>query len=402
MKHIYIYIYILVTLSISGVSQNLVPNGSFDTTATCTNGWGFFNTELMPWCELSGGGADRFNTCNVTLFGGSPYSAQNRFQYPRSGSGFCSVIFYDDSPLKWRGYIKVLLRQTLALNKKYIVKFYANLDDDSQFAIDKLGALLTNTIIACGSHSYTPYLANPQIKNKNGVLTDTLNWVEICDTMTAIGNENSIIIGNFYSDANTNVVKAYPNAWRTLCYYNIDDVSVEELTQASCQNDTSICVGDSVLLGNNKTETATYNWQPNAGLSCSFCANPKAAPSATTKYILTKQNCNIITKDSVTITIKKDCNPTFDIPNVFTPNGDGINDTFNFSIVGASDVCFNIYNRWGNLIQTTTLQQQTTILWDGRTTSGVECSEGVYFYTLQYTDANGDVHKKNGYVSLFR
>jgi hypothetical protein len=45
---------------------------------------------------------------------------------------------------------------------------------------------------------------------------------------------------------------------------------------------------------------------------------------------------------------------------------------------------------------------QTTVLWDGRTTSGEETSSGVYFFVLQYTDGNGEEHKKNGYISLFR
>ena len=36
------------------------------------------------------------------------------------------------------------------------------------------------------------------------------------------------------------------------------------------------------------------------------------------------------------------------------------------------------------------------IKWDGRTTSGIECTAGVYFYVLEDTDVNGDTHKKNG------
>ena len=42
------------------------------------------------------------------------------------------------------------------------------------------------------------------------------------------------------------------------------------------------------------------------------------------------------------------------------------------------------------------------MLWNGRTTSGIECSEGIYFYTLEYKDAKGDTQKKNGYITLLR
>ena len=161
-----------------------------------------------------------------------------------------------------------------------------------------------------------------------------------------------------------------------------------------------------MLLGNNISEATTYNWLPTNGLSCSTCDNPKASPNVTTTYTLTKTQCKAITTASITVTVKTDCAPKVilsEIPNVFTPNGDGINDTFNFNIVGASDVNFNIYNRWGNLIQLVTSRASVTnVLWDGRTTSGIECSDGMYFYTLQYTNANGDAIKKNGHVTLLR
>ena len=91
------------------------------------------------------------------------------------------------------------------------------------------------------------------------------------------------------------------------------------------------------------------------------------------------------------------------MPNVFTPNGDGINDVFAFSVVGAKNLVLGIYNRWGNLIQSITSRASVTnLLWDGHTTSGEECSGGVYFYTLEYKDSKGDTQKKNGYVTLLR
>ena len=394
---------------IKGTSQNLVTNGGFENLTSCT--LPFFFPKVVGWCDYSGY-EYLFNTClpyTSGLVGNIPYSWSNMFQYPRTGNGFCANAFYSNfGPGNRRGYIQTQLTQTLTNNKKYIVKFYVNLNNDSQYAVDKICALLTNTPIACNTGSFTTILANPQIINKNGIITDTLNWIEVCDTMTAIGNEQYLIIGNFFPDGNTNTSQAYPGSREQIAHYNIDDVSVEEVTKAQCKNDTSMCINDSVLIGSNKIETATYNWQPTIGLSCGFCANPKASPQVTTKYILTKQNCNIITKDSITITIKNDCNPkgaeALEVPNVFTPNGDGINDTFHILLPSSvSDVSFTIFNRWGlEVASNPSPSGRLGGAWDGRTTSGESCSEGVYFYTLQYTDARGDTQKKNGYVSLFR
>jgi len=99
------------------------------------------------------------------------------------------------------------------------------------------------------------------------------------------------------------------------------------------------------------------------------------------------------------------CNPIInsEIPNTFTPNDDGINDTWYFNL--GSDVTLNdfeVYNRWGNLIKKLEIATSNYILWDGYTTSGASCSDGIYFYVLKYTDAKGVVQNKKGFISLFR
>jgi hypothetical protein len=55
-----------------------------------------------------------------------------------------------------------------------------------------------------------------------------------------------------------------------------------------------------------------------------------------------------------------------------------------------------------NLIKKLEIDNSNYILWDGRTTSGEPCSDGIYFYVLKYTDAKGEVQNKKGYISLFR
>lgn len=70
------------------------------------------------------------------------------------------------------------------------------------------------------------------------------------------------------------------------------------------------------------------------------------------------------------------------IPNVFSPNGDGLNDLF--KVAGNFTKLFvQIYNRYGALIYKST---QLNEGWNGRTTAGIECIEGTYFYIIE-TDA---------------
>ncbi|MFH1321675.1 MAG: PKD domain-containing protein [Bacteroidota bacterium] len=70
----------------------------------------------------------------------------------------------------------------------------------------------------------------------------------------------------------------------------------------------------------------------------------------------------------------------FFIPNVFTPNGDGVNEIFNVEGVDVLQVEGKIFTRWGQKIYEWNTTQGG---WDGRTLAGVLVSEGTYFYILK-------------------
>ena len=103
--------------------------------------------------------------------------------------------------------------------------------------------------------------------------------------------------------------------------------------------------------------------------------------------------------DSYTIQVLLTAN--FFIPNVFTPNGDGINEFFQLDFDVFKTYDFFILNRWGNVVARG-LDHQGTIMWDGTNEQGNECSEGVYFYRLFGTYHDGTTTEKHGHVTLSR
>ncbi|MES2132862.1 MAG: gliding motility-associated C-terminal domain-containing protein [Bacteroidota bacterium] len=390
-----------------------MPNPSFENFTTCPIGNQFSN--VVPWCGLSGG-EDSFNTCFNTIGGsggsGVPYAFQG-FQYPRTGNGFGSFFLFliGAGVQDRREYLQVPLTTTLTAGKTYCGTMYLNLYNETKYSTDKAGMYFSSTSFACNQafplpQWIPPLNVTPQIINPGNFITDTLNWTEFSGSFVAAGNEQYLTIGNFYNDAATNTVLVNPTSAYTVTYFLIDDVSLEEIIPAKAINDTSICVNDSIILAPpSPTEFAEYNWQPTIGLSCNTCASPKAAPQSSTSYTLTKKQCHATTTDVVSITVKPDCDlkTQLNIPNVFTPNEDGVNDTFMIQLPAGSVLKeFTVHNRWGNTIKTDDLKSQSVILWDGRTTAGEPCTAGVYYYTLQYTDAKGEVQKLKGFISLFR
>lgn len=87
------------------------------------------------------------------------------------------------------------------------------------------------------------------------------------------------------------------------------------------------------------------------------------------------------------------------IPNVFTPNGDGMNDVFTLRNSNISEFKLEVYNRWGNLIYTTVAPE---VSWDGRTTAGIEAPAGTYFWTVSASLASGGTFTTNAAEHPFK
>lgn len=90
--------------------------------------------------------------------------------------------------------------------------------------------------------------------------------------------------------------------------------------------------------------------------------------------------------------------PEVIIPNIFTPNADGLNDLYLVDGKGILEVKMNIFNRWGQLIFET---EQMKTGWDGRTNSGIEVPSGTYYYVIEVTTTS-KTETFTGYLSLLR
>lgn len=113
--------------------------------------------------------------------------------------------------------------------------------------------------------------------------------------------------------------------------------------------------------------------------------------------LVTRTDLNCV--DTARLTIEgRDFEGILDLhmPNVFTPNGDEINDYFEFlgnrNLIDCIEM--QVFNRWGNLIFESTPGNAS---WDGRNFSGEPVPEGVYFYIIE---VNGIIRK--GSVQLLR
>ena len=237
------------------------------------------------------------------------------YQYPKTGNNFIACTFYCDPSTCGgisRYYPRNRLKQTLKQNTQYCAKFFIVNTNNNVVGIDAYGIYFGSGILDTISHcSYPLTFLNPQVQNQNGIITDTLNWIAITGTFTAVGNEKYMVLGNFKPNNLTNTLIINPTylpSKATDLY--IDDVSLIELNlPAFAGNDTSCIPGTSVYLGRTSDigiDEACMWYKLPVTITPTTPAIDTAAgiwvsPSQTSTYVVKQDICGMVKFDTVVV-----------------------------------------------------------------------------------------------------
>jgi len=149
---------------------------------------------------------------------------------------------------------------------------------------------------------------------------------------------------------------------------------------------------------------SSITWSGLLNPACPTCLIQPVAPIITTAYSISVSNSQGCTdQDSVVVFIQQ--NVDIYIPNVFSPNGDGINDRLLIS--AASEVeeieSMEIFDRWGNLVFAAKnfLPDDPTNSWDGKR-EGVTLNPAVFAYKMMARFEDGRREVRNGDITLVR
>ena len=147
-----------------------------------------------------------------------------------------------------------------------------------------------------------------------------------------------------------------------------------------------------------------YTWTPEYRLNCLDCAEPIANPQSTTRYRLDiEDNLGCVNNSALTVNVV--CNNlNYQIPNTFSPNGDGRNDRFFPRGSGLFRIkSLLIFNRWGQVVfeKRDFNPNDAAAGWDGMF-KGQPASPDVYIYTMDIICDNNLVIPLKGNVTLIR
>ncbi len=282
--------------------------------------------------------------------------------------------------------------------------------------------------VGCTGDDYSISVNNIEYNESNPIGTEVMTSVSGCDSIVFIELEFMKIVdldieyqgcsgdgyeiefnGNIYNESNPNGVETIEslNGCDTFVMIDLHFNAVEEiqllaiiLTEANRNIDITTYVNDRV-----GDPQAVY-WIPADSVSCEDCIRTEflgETDQVLNAIIVDSMGCDI--KFSIPIKFTRTPSSVF-IPNVFSPNNDGINDSFR--VFGLADnqitlLNMSIYNRWGQRVfQIGNLTiSNPRASWDGLT-NGVRAPEGVYVYTIEISHADDQIQLFYGELTLLR
>jgi gliding motility-associated-like protein len=326
--------------------HNLVPNGGFEILDTCPKTFGQIH-HAKPWVGI--GTPDLFNSCSSTNGGlGVPKNLFG-FQNPKSGNGYAgfgsgSIGFNNALNLPpetdYYEYLQIRLDQELVFGQKYCYQYFVS-------------------------------TANPGVYYNNNYTIYLLKEFSIVLSGAPISNSWDPITKQCYID--------FPATHTFNTGFTTDTAAWYEVRGEFIANggEKYLTIGifkllttNDILLVSSKTDFAgAYYYIDDVSL---YYCGPDTVPKPTELQLP-------------------------EIPNVFTPNGDGYNDEFRFIHHEGWELNTIIRNRWGQVV----FEGKNDHWWDG-TIQGQHASPGVYYYTVTARNHFGQHEAFLGVVTLLR
>ncbi len=221
----------LVLYTISGASQNLVPNPSFEEYGVCPGDFSQAAHEfkVTHWQSANLGTPDNFNKCSI----GEASVPHNwaGVSEPYEGKGYVGIYLWMNNDKNYREYLQCKLLEPMIKDSLYEIEFHYKLSSYSKYSIDRIGLLLTNELLAVKHDQVISVQPTFSIIQDTALTKETGYWETARKQYRAKGGEQYVTIGNFFDNQTTHhyFIRFSPMQQSMLAksaYYYIDDVKI--------------------------------------------------------------------------------------------------------------------------------------------------------------------------------
>lgn len=341
---------LVATLStLIGFSQNLIPNPSFELYSSLPNDLGQFALcDQWTNCSSSDSDPDFYHT-NASLLSDLPVTSVAEV-FPHSGNALMGFVAAGKSGSNYREYLSVKLSSPTIPGRKYNVSFNITNGEVYNYSlsglgVSQLGVCLSNTQLIQISNepiNATPYFESFEVMYNRG-------WEKVSFSFIANSSLEWLTLGVFNDDSDLDIQFMDGNSsLADYAYYFVDNFSMENITLELLQAEDDRNIARDI------------------------------EPEADSEF-------------------------PFFVPNAFTPDGNGNNDTFSI-IVGQKNIDFTIsvFDRWGKQIY---YAENGNPEWDGKC-SGKSCPNGIYVWRVKYSqkdkEGNDVFAEETGTIHLIR
>lgn len=154
----------------------------------------------------------------------------------------------------------------------------------------------------------------------------------------------------------------------------------------------------SVIFTNTSSGASSYSWDYGNGSVLNVKGDSVKQVYGAGIYTVVLVASNAHCSDTATAVIQVEIPISIHVPNIFTPNGDDINDEFSIKTTGVSDITISVFDRWGVLLFES---DSLTGKWDGLY-KGAPVVAGTYFYVVNAKPIRGENLQYKGFLTLTR
>ncbi len=226
----------LLLVSICAIGQELVINGSFESTKGKVKEAGQFEI-VQDWENSTAVKCDLFSEESSSKLYGIPHNTYGR-ERAKDGKNYAGLVAYAYQGKTGRGYLVSQLRSPLEKGKTYCFSMYVSLGELSKYACDGIGAWISAKKQVSAGEQEMVSSAAITLKS-NPIIEEKGYWQEICGKFTAKGGEEFIHIGNFKGTSANEIAKLkkpkdFSESQVNIGYYYFDQVSLKPYSKGMC------------------------------------------------------------------------------------------------------------------------------------------------------------------------